>query len=269
MKMSFDRKMDDLIDMVYIIASAAEKWSGWSCLHIHDPCLAEMNDNPTRRIAVEAVLSSYLEAIEGWVFYNQGTSLYILCNRLQESDLQQIADHILTLILETTSQSAGYEIIDIQNHTDEFLALVLDEKQREVTPATPVTSSDNALSKSDAGLMTRVLLVEDDEVTRWMVRRTLVEDCFIATAACVRKAYASFNAFQPDLVFLDLDLPDGSGFDILEYVMAHDPGARVVIFTSNDNADIHDKALRMGATGFINKPFLKEKLMSYINMAKE
>lgn len=226
--------------------------------------MKELQDHPSRLTGLEAVLSSYLEAVDGWTLYDQDSTLYILCQKVKEADLEDMARHILTLILETTSANAGYRILSLPQEQESVLACVLDERNNQ--SLTLVTARPDSAPKRDPGLMTRVLLVEDDEVTRWMVRRTLKEDCFLATASCVRKAIASFTAFEPELTFLDLNLPDGHGLEVLEYIMAHDPGARVVIFSGEQDHAIHDKALKMGAIGFINKPFLKEKLLSFIKM---
>ena len=110
----------------------------------------------------------------------------------------------------------------------------------------------------------RVLLIEDDPVTRWIVRKSLRHACRFATAPTASQAYAMFQSFQPDIVFLDINLPDQSGRAVLEWILRNDPGVRVIMFSSNDNLDNIAQTLEKGASGFIAKPFLKEELLHYV-----
>lgn len=111
---------------------------------------------------------------------------------------------------------------------------------------------------------TKVLLVEDDPVTRWMVRTGLKEECLFATANHVQQAMDLYVSFEPDLVFLDIQLPDGSGYDVLDWIMWHDLHAYVVMFSSYNDLDNIMKAFENGASGFVAKPFIKETLLHYI-----
>lgn len=111
----------------------------------------------------------------------------------------------------------------------------------------------------------KVLLVEDDPVTRWMVRNALKHECDLATVSEGHKAFEMYASYQPDIVFLDINLPDANGYDVLEWIIHNDPGAAVVMFSSNDNLDNIASSMDQGARGFIAKPFLKEQLLHYIH----
>ena len=111
----------------------------------------------------------------------------------------------------------------------------------------------------------KVLLVEDDPVTRWMVRTGLKEECVFATANHVQQAMDLYVSYAPHIVFLDIQLPDGSGYEVLDWIMWHDPEAYVVMFSSHNDLDNIMKAFESGANGFIAKPFLKDTLLHYIH----
>jgi CheY-like chemotaxis protein len=111
----------------------------------------------------------------------------------------------------------------------------------------------------------KVLLVEDDPVTRWMVRHALKNECQLATAATANRAFALYPSWKPDIVFLDINLPDNNGLAVLEWIKRNDPGACVVMFSSINNMDSIAGALETGANGFVAKPFLKESLVHYIH----
>ncbi len=59
-------------------------------------------------------------------------------------------------------------------------------------------------------------LVEDDPVTRWMVRNSLRAECDFATAQNGNKALSLCTSYQPNPVFLDINLPDRDGHSVLE-----------------------------------------------------
>lgn len=79
-------------------------------------------------------------------------------------------------------------------------------------------------------------------------------------AATVAEGLAQFEAEQPAAILLDIDLPDGSGLDVLRHVKARHPEAVVIIITGNVMVDNTLAALRGGAYDFISKPLNLEEL---------
>ena len=68
----------------------------------------------------------------------------------------------------------------------------------------------------------------------------------------------------PDVLFLDIGLPDINGHDVLERLFKLDPQAYVVMFSGNGDRENVLKAVELGAKGFVGKPFTQEKLIQYI-----
>ena len=70
--------------------------------------------------------------------------------------------------------------------------------------------------------MIKALLVEDEEQSRQLLKTLLSKNCpnieVVATAANVKEASEAVQKYQPDLVFLDITMPDGTGFDLLEKI---------------------------------------------------
>jgi two-component system, chemotaxis family, chemotaxis protein CheY len=109
-----------------------------------------------------------------------------------------------------------------------------------------------------------VLIVEDDPVTRRAVSNIFKKDYALVTAQNAQEAITSYLLYAPDIVFLDIGLPDHSGYDVLRQIMTNDPNAYVVMFSSNSYLDNVTAALREGAFGFVAKPFSRERMASYI-----
>lgn len=110
-----------------------------------------------------------------------------------------------------------------------------------------------------------VLVVEDDAVTRRVVTGLFKNDYALITAQNAHEAVADYLLYAPDVVFLDIGLPDRSGMDVLQEIIACDPDAFVVMVSANNHIDTMMMALNAGAAGFVAKPFQRERMRSYID----
>src|SRR5690349_7348217 len=116
----------------------------------------------------------------------------------------------------------------------------------------------------------QILVVDDDEAIRWTLREALGTWGFTpAEAASVAEAIKTFNADLPAAVLLDIDLPDGSGLDVLREIKSEHPEAIVIMITGNVRLDNTISALRGGAYDFISKPINLEELRITLRNAIE
>jgi putative two-component system response regulator len=110
----------------------------------------------------------------------------------------------------------------------------------------------------------RILVVDDDEYVRRLLRRLLGPVGYaVEEAATAEEGLSRIRAEPPDLVLLDLHLPDRSGHDVLESIRA-DPATRllpVVMLTGMATAAEKMRAQAEGVTDFIAKPFSQEELL--------
>jgi DNA-binding response OmpR family regulator len=72
-------------------------------------------------------------------------------------------------------------------------------------------------------------------------------------ALTVKDARSKVGKSAYDFIFLDLNLTDGSGFDLINYMKALNLSAKIIVISAHDNES--NKALSMGADLFVNKPF--------------
>jgi DNA-binding NtrC family response regulator len=116
----------------------------------------------------------------------------------------------------------------------------------------------------------QILVVDDDEAIRWTLREALQSWGFTPTeAGSVEEAVRQFKADLPAAVLLDIDLPDGSGLDVLRELKREHPEAIVIMITGNVQIDNTISALRGGAYDFIAKPINLEELRITIRNALE
>jgi DNA-binding NarL/FixJ family response regulator len=98
-----------------------------------------------------------------------------------------------------------------------------------------------------------VLIVDDHKVFRASARKLLELDGFVVVGEAGDAATGTALAFklQPELVLLDVALPDGSGFEVAAQLRG--TRSTVVLVSSRDPADFGMKAAASGAAGFISK----------------
>ncbi|HBL19034.1 MAG: hypothetical protein A2X36_13570 [Elusimicrobia bacterium GWA2_69_24] len=115
----------------------------------------------------------------------------------------------------------------------------------------------------------RILIVDDSPVLRVMLTDMLqaLGHEVVGEGESVKSGLAAFIATKPDLVTLDVSLPDGNGLDLLQMIRKHDPNARAVMVTGNDQVALEKRALSLKALGVLHKPFDVEELSALIQKA--
>ncbi len=114
----------------------------------------------------------------------------------------------------------------------------------------------------------QILFVEDEAPFRSFAGRYLEDRGFaLSYAEGGREALARFAEAAPDLVLLDLNLPDQHGLDVLRQLRARRPDQRVVVLTAYGDAATAVKALKGGATDYLTKPVRLDQLVVAVNEA--
>jgi len=115
-----------------------------------------------------------------------------------------------------------------------------------------------------------ILIVDDDQVIRWTLREALQSWGFATVeAGSAAEAVKQFQTELPAAALLDIDLPDGSGLDVLREIKREHPEAIAIMITGNVQVDNTISALRGGAYDFIGKPINLEELRVTLRNAIE
>jgi two-component system chemotaxis response regulator CheY len=75
---------------------------------------------------------------------------------------------------------------------------------------------------------------------------------------------SAFYQRQPDLVFLDIELPDINGQQLLQQIKAQDDKTQVVMITAHNTVDNVQLSINAGASGFIAKPFSAQRVKNIV-----
>jgi DNA-binding NarL/FixJ family response regulator len=112
-----------------------------------------------------------------------------------------------------------------------------------------------------------VFLVDDHEIVRRGVAEVLEEDPGITVAGeagSVAEAMARVPAVRPDVVVVDMRLPDGNGAEVCRQLRARVPGVRTLVLTSYADPDAVAAAIRAGASGYVLKQVRGPALVSAV-----
>ncbi|MEW5735439.1 MAG: response regulator [Thermodesulfobacteriota bacterium] len=123
------------------------------------------------------------------------------------------------------------------------------------------------MDRDDDILTAKILVVDDDKyiVNLLNVQLKLAGFRNVLSVTDSRKAISEYVRFKPDLLILDLVMPNIDGFMILQSLSELKSQAHnILILTSLNDPEIRQKAMRMGAKDFLNKPFQREQAIPRI-----
>lgn len=104
--------------------------------------------------------------------------------------------------------------------------------------------------------MKRILIVEDDNLLNKMLVYNLASDGYNITSALNAKTAADkLTVAEYDLVLLDINLPDGNGYDLCKLIKPEYPDTMVIFLTANDQESDQIRGYEVGAVDYITKPF--------------
>lgn len=113
---------------------------------------------------------------------------------------------------------------------------------------------------------TTILVADDSFDSRQLLTRLLGQhvDAEIVEVRNGQDAIEEFERLRPDLTFLDIDMPDRSGIDVLREVRAGAPTAFVVMVTGVSSAQKVQEALALGVGGFVVKPYSARRIFDVV-----
>jgi len=113
-----------------------------------------------------------------------------------------------------------------------------------------------------------ILIVDDEPQSRRMLRALLAREGHRASEVrTAGEALAAVRTRHPDLVLLELDLPDADGVDVIRSLRDEGSTKPIIVVSSRDREEDKVKALELGADDYVTKPFSGSELMARIRVA--
>lgn len=109
----------------------------------------------------------------------------------------------------------------------------------------------------------KVLIVDDAVVMRMMIKGILSKNGFevVGEAQNGAEAVDKYRALMPDLVTMDMVMPEMDGITAVKQIIAGDPNAKIIMCTSMGQQALVVEAIQAGAKSFVTKPFQPPKII--------
>ncbi len=111
--------------------------------------------------------------------------------------------------------------------------------------------------------MIKVMIVDDAAFMRMMIRMILTEAGYVIVGEAVngQEAVNFYSHFRPDMVLMDITMPEMDGIQAVKEIKKKDPFAKIIMCSALGQRDMVLNAMRAGAKDFIVKPFQKERVL--------
>ncbi len=115
--------------------------------------------------------------------------------------------------------------------------------------------------------MAKILLVDDAAFMRMMVKDTLTKAGYtdLYEAADGMQAVETYNEIKPDLVLMDITMPNMDGLEALKTIKSKDPNANIVMCSAMGQESMVIDAIKSGAKDFIVKPFKPDRILKTVS----
>jgi DNA-binding NarL/FixJ family response regulator len=117
----------------------------------------------------------------------------------------------------------------------------------------------------------RIVVADDHAIVRAGLRRVFTTRGFavVADAADADATFAAVAAHRPDVLVLDITMPGGGGWSIIERVIDESPSTRILMLSIHDEAEYVIESIRLGAHGYVRKDTTPAELRAAVSAVHE
>lgn len=116
------------------------------------------------------------------------------------------------------------------------------------------------------------VLVADDQISMRDLLKTILRTLRVTNMESVGNGAKAIELYRPtrhDIVFLDIDMPELDGFSVLQQLKEIEPRAFVVMVSAHSDISNIKKALQLGASGFVAKPYTSSKIADMLKKFRD
>lgn len=188
--------------------------------------------------------------------------------------------------LETCDRERVFQFFDMYAHRETLKQQAQAKQQQRGDPVTatppqavpadlqwvPVFPTESlrtlraATARRTARMKPEFLIVEDQDFSRRLLLGLFASSYLCHTARNAQEAVELYTEHAPDITFLDIELPDGTGHALAELFKKHDPDSYIVMVTANNYVKDVEAAKANKVEGFIIKPYNKQKIMGAVDV---
>ncbi len=115
--------------------------------------------------------------------------------------------------------------------------------------------------------MKKILIVDDSRVSRKMLGNMLEKSGFEVAAEAIngKEGYELYTKLDPDVVLMDITMPEMNGLESMKLILDRNPDAKVIIISAAGQVEKRAEAMNLGAAAFITKPYSNQEIIDAIN----
>lgn len=179
-------------------------------------------------------------------------------------DLALQSGILLALLEKKITHSRKTEEAVVKQQTQEQIAMLTARKRQEILSQGVHKNAEEIAAERSSRSEPTLMIIEDDPFSRRLVKNVLDKKYNLIELASAEDALSTYADIAPDLLFLDINLPDVTGHELLTKIIALDPQAYIIMLSGNADKTNIVQAMGQGAKGFVAKPFSRDKLFQYI-----
>ncbi|QBF82694.1 response regulator [Shewanella maritima] len=112
----------------------------------------------------------------------------------------------------------------------------------------------------------KILIIDDDPVCAGLLLAILGDDYLVMSANSGEGAIEILNSMTPDLIFLDIAMPNINGYQVIKHIQqTTDTPPPVVVISSLAEASDKEFALKLGANGYLTKPIVPNEIQGILS----
>lgn len=264
---------------------------GWRCIYLKPTADRALSPGQTR--ALTETFQTYMGSLPGGVFFsNNGHIWSIYKNELSPTQAFQLLNRLRAQYVDEEHNIEQIFVDDLKFKLPEVLAriepLCGESKTTEQPTENRITvAMEQSLPDRMAAFLneipaevgkqisqqrgrrkeTVILAVEDDPFYSRLIEKVFTNQARVVVTHHPDQVLEEYIISSPDIVLMDIGLPEVSGHQLLKTLLQIDPEAYVVMASGNSARDDVMGAISTGAKGFITKPFSREKLIRAVNQA--
>ena len=111
-----------------------------------------------------------------------------------------------------------------------------------------------------------ILVVDDSKTNLFIASNMLSADYQVITLSSAKKMFNILEKVKPDLILLDIEMPEMDGFEALKLLRADETDIPVIFLTVMNDPELEARGIRLGAVDFLYKPLSKSMLLERIKL---
>lgn len=112
----------------------------------------------------------------------------------------------------------------------------------------------------------KIMIVDDSPFSRTIIAETLTDGGYevVGEADSLETALETYNKMKPDIVTMDIAMPEADGFEVSRALLRNDPKAKIILSSSMKDEETELEAKRVGISGYVQKPVEADNLFEVI-----